>query len=163
MKICSMEGCDKKVEAYGLCKKHYRQTERGRFLRQEERKRYYARESGRLKQKEYKKSKNGREIKKREKYRRRLREKTFYEKFTSLEIFERDNWICKICGEPVDKELKFPHPNSATLDHIFPLSRGGGHTRENTQLAHAVCNFKKGAKLPFEGGGRGQCKRMLAL
>ena len=66
------------------------------------------------------------------------------EKFTSLEIFERDGWKCGICGRKVDPELTWPHPESASLDHIVPLSQDGEHSRANTRLAHLDCNIQRG-------------------
>lgn len=66
-----------------------------------------------------------------------------YEHIDPLEIYERDNWICKICGKPVDGNLAYPNPMSASLDHIKALSRGGTHTKDNVQLAHLLCNIKK--------------------
>lgn len=69
------------------------------------------------------------------------------EKFTELEIFERDNWICQICLVEVDKTLPFPMSMSKSLDHIIPVAKGGSHTRENVRLAHLVCNMRKGDKL----------------
>lgn len=65
------------------------------------------------------------------------------ERFSDLEIFERDNWICGICQTPVDQSLKFPHLQAKTLDHIKPLAKGGHHTRDNVQLAHHWCNMSK--------------------
>lgn len=66
------------------------------------------------------------------------------EKFTPLEIFERDGWRCGICGRKVDRDLDWPHPKSASLDHVEPLSRGGEHSRANTRLAHLDCNIQRG-------------------
>lgn len=77
---------------------------------------------------------------------RRTRMRVEYEEFHYEEIFQRDKWICGICGEAVAREIEYPHPQCASLDHIVPLSLGGGHTRKNTQLAHLVCNMKKGNK-----------------
>ena len=56
--------------------------------------------------------------------------------------------ICGICGKPVDKSLKFPHPLSASIDHIIPVDKGG-HPSDisNLQLAHLCCNRKKSDKL----------------
>lgn len=56
--------------------------------------------------------------------------------------------VCGICGAPVDFTLKYPHPLSATLDHIIPVNRGG-HPSElsNLQLAHFTCNRQKSDKL----------------
>ena len=69
------------------------------------------------------------------------------ERFASSEIFERDKWRCGVCLHLVDSALSHPHPMSASLDHVMPLSKGGSHTRGNTQCAHLRCNVAKGAKL----------------
>ena len=39
--------------------------------------------------------------------------------------------------------LAYPHPRSASLDHIEPLSLGGQHVHSNVQLAHLDCNMAK--------------------
>lgn len=56
--------------------------------------------------------------------------------------------VCGICGKPVDLSLKYPHPLSATIDHIVPVSKGG-HPSDinNLQLAHRCCNRAKSDKL----------------
>lgn len=66
------------------------------------------------------------------------------EKFTPLEIFERDGWRCGICGRKVNRDLAYPHPKSASIDHVEPLSLGGEHSRANTRLAHLDCNIQRG-------------------
>lgn len=63
--------------------------------------------------------------------------------FPRLEIFERDGWMCGICGDPVDPELAHPEPLSASLDHVVPLAQGGRHVRSNCQCTHLVCNLRK--------------------
>lgn len=56
--------------------------------------------------------------------------------------------ICALCGKPVDKSLKYPHPLSATIDHIIPIDRGGHPSDiDNLQLAHFSCNRAKSDKL----------------
>ena len=56
--------------------------------------------------------------------------------------------ICGICGQPVDKTLKYPHPLSPTVDHIIPVSKGGHPSDlDNLQLAHRACNRQKSDKL----------------
>lgn len=72
------------------------------------------------------------------------------EKISSAEIFDRDGWRCGICGEKVDRRLKYPHPRSASLDHIVPLAKGGHHRRSNVQCSHWICNSRK----TFTGGGQ---------
>lgn len=34
--------------------------------------------------------------------------------------------VCHWCGRWLDPDLKCPHPHSATVDHIIPVSRPGG-------------------------------------
>lgn len=66
--------------------------------------------------------------------------------FSNVEVFERDGWICQLCMLPVDPQLSHPDPLSRSLDHIRPIALGGSHTRVNVQLAHLLCNLRKGAK-----------------
>jgi hypothetical protein len=65
------------------------------------------------------------------------------EDFDDIEIFVRDNWICGLCGDPVDGSLRAPVAGSPSLDHVLPISRGGSHTARNCQLAHLGCNIRK--------------------
>ncbi len=71
--------------------------------------------------------------------RRARKRNAFVEKVELEVVAERDNWICGICGEPVERK-------DASLDHIKPLAKGGLHSYGNTQLAHLSCNKSKGAK-----------------
>lgn len=65
--------------------------------------------------------------------------------FSAEEIFERDGWLCQICGDEIDRDLMFPDRRSVSLDHIRPIARGGEHVRSNVQCAHLGCNSSKGA------------------
>lgn len=67
-----------------------------------------------------------------------------YEFFRPAEIYERDGWHCWLCGRVVPRELRAPHPLSATLDHVVPIARRGPHTRANVRLAHRICNTRRG-------------------
>src|SRR4051812_8176311 len=77
-----------------------------------------------------------------------------------LAVFERDNWICGICGNKVDKRYRQPSPECATLDHVVPISvcleEGWPietiHTYDNVQCAHLSCNLDKGGAVPLECG-----------
>ena len=71
------------------------------------------------------------------------------EKFTPLEIYERDRWRCGLCRKPVSKSRRWPDPLSASIDHLVPIARGGDHVRTNVQLAHLNCNVRKNIR----GGG----------
>jgi 5-methylcytosine-specific restriction endonuclease McrA len=73
------------------------------------------------------------------------------ERFTNREIYERDKWVCQLCRRNVDSTLAYPHPLSASLDHIMPKSRGGDHIRANVQLAHLACNLEKRDRVLGDG------------
>lgn len=65
--------------------------------------------------------------------------------------------ICGICGQPVDKTLKYPDPMSPTVDHIIPVSkRGDPVALENLQLAHRYCNRMKSDKMPTSSQEKNQ-------
>ena len=74
-----------------------------------------------------------------------------YERVDRYEIFERDNWVCGICGNRVEQQFEHPHPMSASLDHVVPMSKGGHHSPDNTQCSHLDCNLRKGVDHDTEG------------
>lgn len=76
------------------------------------------------------------------------------EKFNHVDVFERDGWRC-FCGKKVDPRRRFPDPLSVSLDHVIPVSEGGGHTRANTRCSHLTCNVRRGA------GGGGEQLRLV--
>ena len=55
---------------------------------------------------------------------------------TRYEILRRDAFECQYCGAP-----------ATTLDHVFPISKGGKWTWDNMVAACWPCNNKKGSKL----------------
>ena len=59
---------------------------------------------------------------------------------------------CGICGQQVDKSIKYPDPLSPVIDHIIPVAKGG-HPSDlaNLQLAHFHCNRQKSDKLFSKG------------
>lgn len=65
------------------------------------------------------------------------------------ELVERDGLECGICGEKVNMSARWPAPDSASVDHIVPVSHGGGHDLSNLQLSHWSCNHKKRDQLGF--------------
>lgn len=67
-----------------------------------------------------------------------------YEPVQLGKVLERDGWKCGICGKKISKKSVYPHPMSPSLDHVIPMSRGGGHLYANVQAAHFVCNTLKG-------------------
>lgn len=79
--------------------------------------------------------------------RRALKAATAIVDVSPVVIHRRDGWKCGLCGKAVLKRARWPHPLSATLDHIVPLARGGSHTEDNLQCAHLRCNQSKGARV----------------
>lgn len=69
-----------------------------------------------------------------------------HESYTDTYIFERDNWVCGICGQKINKRLKYPNPRSKSIDHILSISKGGADAPINLQAAHLRCNMNKKAQ-----------------
>jgi len=82
---------------------------------------------------------------------RRARERAAsIEKFDPEEVLARDGWRCQICGVDTPKRLRGTYkPNAPELDHIVALSRGGAHSRANTQCACRRCNGIKSNGRPM--------------
>ena len=60
-------------------------------------------------------------------------------------IFIRDKHMCQYCSKKLPvREL--------TLDHVMPVSRGGGKTWENLVAACHTCNRVKASRTPKEAG-----------
>lgn len=55
-------------------------------------------------------------------------------------LWHRDAGQCQYCQKVVTI-------SNATIDHVIPKSRGGGHTWENLVIACSKCNGKKGSRL----------------
>lgn len=66
---------------------------------------------------------------------------------TLKKLIERNGLRCEICGGICDQNdhtwSEYFGPMSPTIDHIKPLSKGGSHTWDNVQVAHAICNSRK--------------------
>lgn len=52
-------------------------------------------------------------------------------------IYERDQGLCGLCGDPVAYEVM-------ELDHITPRMVGGSDAPDNLRVAHKVCNRERG-------------------
>lgn len=70
-----------------------------------------------------------------------------YEPIRRLSVYERDAYICGICLLPTTPHAAVPDWNAPTVDHVVPMSRGGGHVMGNVQCAHFICNTRKGVKV----------------
>lgn len=73
-----------------------------------------------------------------------------YEWVNRKKVFERDGYMCGICGERTDPDLEPCSPRYPTLDHVLPMALGGGHTYSNVQCACFECNWRKGDSPPTE-------------
>jgi len=70
-------------------------------------------------------------------------------KFNPYDIFNRDGWICQICGIKTPESLRGTYkPNAPELDHIIPLSKGGAHHPSNCQTSCRSCNGSKADGMP---------------
>lgn len=82
---------------------------------------------------------------------RTLKFGTSFECGITLEkLVQRDGLTCALCGEVCDwndKAYGSSGPNYPTIDHMIPLSKGGGHSWDNVQVAHHKCNSIKGSKV----------------
>lgn len=63
-------------------------------------------------------------------------------------VIERDGKICKLCGRKVVISSKRRRrtkgiDNQLTLDHIVPISKGGGPTVDNLRVTCRSCNIKR--------------------
>lgn len=71
-----------------------------------------------------------------------------YERGITLKkAVERLGLTCALCGKPCnwnDRSYgKYCGAYYPSIDHIIPMSKGGGHTWDNIQVAHIICNSKK--------------------
>lgn len=64
-----------------------------------------------------------------------------------LAIYERDDWTCQLCREPIDREVHYLDDWAPSLDHIEPQSHAliPDHSPTNLRTAHRWCNAVRGA------------------
>ena len=69
-------------------------------------------------------------------------------------LIKRNGLRCAICGEMCDPDdhgwTDYTGPKHPTIDHIIPMSKGGGHVWDNVQVAHAICNSIKRDSIEVE-------------
>lgn len=71
----------------------------------------------------------------------RLRPNQYRWSLLRAQVFERDDYTCRYCGE---------RNGNLECDHIQPVSKGGGHELSNLATACKSCNRRKSNKT----GGR---------
>ena len=56
--------------------------------------------------------------------------------------------VCYLCKKPIDTTLKTPHPMSAEVHEIIPVSKDGSPIDpDNCVLTHRICNQRQGNKI----------------
>jgi 5-methylcytosine-specific restriction enzyme A len=53
-------------------------------------------------------------------------------------VVQQADFICHVCGDKVTLERCLPE--TLSLDHLIPMSRGGGNVKENVAPSHRRCN-----------------------
>lgn len=65
-------------------------------------------------------------------------------------VLKSFKWRCYICGVSTPKKLRGTYDDRAPeVDHIVPLSKGGGHVLSNLACACRKCNAEKSDSMPF--------------
>lgn len=70
---------------------------------------------------------------------------------TKALVYAEANGLCAQCGihcRWVREDRYDRGPDTANIDHIFPVLHGGERNRQNLQLLCARCNSQKGSRLP---------------
>lgn len=69
---------------------------------------------------------------------------------TLLQVYQRDNGICYLCGKKCDwndckedGDMFIAGNNYPSIDHVLALASGGTHEWGNVRLAHRYCNSIK--------------------
>ena len=63
-------------------------------------------------------------------------------------VWNRDKYVCQYCD--LDGLQKFVYHWMMHVDHLLPLSAGGGNGEENLVTACVICNSLKAGKHPPE-------------
>jgi 5-methylcytosine-specific restriction endonuclease McrA len=53
---------------------------------------------------------------------------------------------CHLCKKLARLDVNHLHPLAAEVDHLIPISKGGGNVWDNVAIAHRACNVKKSNK-----------------
>ena len=125
-------------------KKYY---EKNKDRKKETHKQHYEKNKEKIlkRHKKYRQTDSGKSVVAKSSHKHRaLKQNATIEDFNPFEIFERDKYICQSCGCKTRPDYKnYYHPRYPNLDHIIPLSKGGEHSRRNTQCLCRQCNIEK--------------------
>jgi 5-methylcytosine-specific restriction endonuclease McrA len=70
--------------------------------------------------------------------------------YSESQVLELYGLVCHICSQQIDLDAPRKQGDGTDwhmglhIDHIIPISAGGGDTLENVRPAHAICNLRKG-------------------
>jgi len=150
MKVCSIEDCKKPNNRIvkGLCKYHYSQLPDQKAKANARTKAWRLANPERAKANDILKRKKNPELYNAiyaEKTRRRRAKKknSIIEKYTTLEVLERDKYTCQICFEVIPNLPTSEYrrnPLYLHIDHIISIHNGGSDTLNNVRATHKKCN-----------------------
>lgn len=71
--------------------------------------------------------------------------------YTEAEVLDLYGLLCHLCNGAIDfnssrKQGKGDWKMGLHIDHLIPISSGGGNTLENVRPSHALCNLQKGVR-----------------
>lgn len=77
-----------------------------------------------------------------------------YDYYTEEQVLAIYGLDCHICDKPIDLEAprqcgKDGWEWGLQIDHVFPLSKGGGDTLDNVRPSHGYCNNIKNATIDY--------------
>ena len=157
-RLCSIEECQSKHDAKGLCKKHYdskysparRLASRDKKilydLKNKNKKAEYDRAYNLInaeivaKKKALYKKEHPEKVREYGNKRRARKFEAGVFKILKKEQYRLDNGPCFICQKPQSKDRRHH------IDHIIPISRGGGHRVGNLRTLCSNCNNGVGGK-----------------
>jgi len=61
------------------------------------------------------------------------------------QLFHEQDGCCALCCEPMN-EADVLDADCLQVEHLLPVSKGGGHEDSNLVLSHRTCNQEKAAK-----------------
>ena len=86
--------------------------------------------------------------------RRALKLQNGWEPYTEAQVLDLYGVDCYLCHNPINPQTprRIGKENGWELglhiDHVVPIIAGGADTLENVRPTHAICNMKKGDKMP---------------
>lgn len=70
-------------------------------------------------------------------------------RFVRNRLAGEQNWRCCYCLVEMEMQEQVGqcHPRAATVEHLIPISLGGGHEESNLAIACFDCNAKRADKI----------------